>query len=364
MALSQGAIQVTAVSSIAATLSMIAISLRLWSRRILHHQLAFNDYMACVAMLFTAGVVSVAITSGVISGLGRHLDEIMATDPGMFALHLKASQPNNFLFVPFQLLWAAANSCVKLSILSLYVHLIPNRRFVILCYITMAATGAYFISVLLGLFLLCRPVRYSWDKSIPGGSCEARSTGYFVSGITNLALDVLVVIMPMPMLFGLRMTLRRRLGVACIFGLGGFTCVLSMLHVVWLRARDLSDMTYSVTPGVIYAMLEPTLGIVNACLPTIKPAVNKLTGRPIPYDVCGTGTARVTIATTTTTMESRNLQDQYARPRKGLEGLNCGITLVNISAEPLAHAPVHVDMEASSIYGHITVNREWAVRSV
>lgn len=37
-------------------------------------------------------------------------------------------------------------------------------------------------------------------------------------------------------------------------------------------------MTYTVTPGAIYSVLEPTLGVVNACLPTIKPAVVRLFG--------------------------------------------------------------------------------------
>lgn len=40
----------------------------------------------------------------------------------------------------------------------------------------------------------------------------------------------------------------------------------------------MSDLTYTVTPGAIYTVLEPTLGVVNACLPTIKPAIVKLFG--------------------------------------------------------------------------------------
>ncbi|KAG6361353.1 hypothetical protein INS49_009578 [Diaporthe citri] len=55
-------------------------------------------------------------------------------------------------------------------------------------------------------------------------------------------------------------------------------CVLSLLRVHWLAAWDLTDLTYTETPGAIYSVLEPTLGVVNACLPTIKPAINKILG--------------------------------------------------------------------------------------
>jgi hypothetical protein len=46
--------------------------------------------------------------------------------------------------------------------------------------------------------------------------------------------------------------------------------------VHWLATWDLTDLTYTETPGAIYSILEPTLGVVNACLPTIKPAMKKI----------------------------------------------------------------------------------------
>ena len=59
-------------------------------------------------------------------------------------------------------------------------------------------------------------------------------------------------------------------------------CVISLLRVVWLWTWNLADMTYTVTPGAIYSVLEPNLGVINACLPTIKPAINELFGSYVP----------------------------------------------------------------------------------
>lgn len=59
MSLSAGAIQLAIVSFIAVSLAIVALGLRLWSRHILEQRLVFHGYMAIVAMLFTAGAVSI-----------------------------------------------------------------------------------------------------------------------------------------------------------------------------------------------------------------------------------------------------------------------------------------------------------------
>ena len=123
------------------------------------------------------------------------------------------------LFVPAQLLWAAANSCVKASILSLYIALFPTTTFCRLCYGTLAATAAYFVMVLVEAFALCKPVQYNWDKSIEG-DCTGENIAYLVAGIVNLTIDTFIVILPMPMVFRLQMTLPKRIAVAAMFSLG------------------------------------------------------------------------------------------------------------------------------------------------
>lgn len=147
---------------------------------------------------------------------------------------------------------------------------------------------------------------------------------------------------------------------------------MSMLRVIWLQTWDLTDMTYTVTPGAIYSVVEPTLGVVNACLPTIKPAIHKIIGRQ-----SAPGTGSNTKDSHMHSSGSRNLRPsqnpskgpygnghmQYARPG-GFERLEDDITLVNISSEPLVYPRAHPDnMNELNANGHITVSREWAVRS-
>jgi hypothetical protein len=84
----------------------------------------------------------------------------------------------------------------------------------------MAVTAAYFIMVFLETFLLCKPVQYNWNKTIPGGSCNGENIAYLIAGITNLIIDAFVVALPMPLEFRLQMSLPKRLGVAAMFSPG------------------------------------------------------------------------------------------------------------------------------------------------
>ncbi|KAH9903756.1 hypothetical protein F4778DRAFT_98486 [Xylariomycetidae sp. FL2044] len=94
----------------------------------------------------------------------------------------------------------------------------------------------------------------------------------------NLVVDVFIIILPIPMLFHLRLSLPKRFAFAGIFSLGATIYVPSLLRFLWLHGWDLTDLEYGVGPETICSGLEPTLGIVNACLRTINPALAKLTG--------------------------------------------------------------------------------------
>jgi len=63
--------------------------------------------------------------------------------------------------------------------------------------------------VLLGIasvlipFVNCRPLRYSWDKTIPNGYCWNIVLWYFINAGMNIAVDVVITGLPLPLLFQL-----------------------------------------------------------------------------------------------------------------------------------------------------------------
>ncbi|KAI1352246.1 hypothetical protein F5Y01DRAFT_324468 [Xylaria sp. FL0043] len=269
MLLSLGAIRIVAISTIAFALSIAALVLRLWSRRILRDQLQFNDYMIIFASIVNAGAYATTLTACVVGGLGVHVQEVLATYPQYYDNYVK-------IFVATGVLWCTANTCVKFSILSLYQILFPTNIFVRVCRGMMLLSAAYWTMVSLEIFLICKPIQYTWDKTIPGGTCYNQRLAYLSAAIVNLIIDATIVILPMPLIFGLQLTFLKRMGVVGMFSLGGLVCVISLDRVLWVSTWDLCDLTFGVVNVTVYTMLEPFLGVVNACLPVIKPALIKI----------------------------------------------------------------------------------------
>lgn len=117
------------------------------------------------------------------------------------------------------LTWTFANTAVKLSILQLYYHIFPLPHFRWACYAVMGLTVAYCFSNCLQNLLLCRPIQYNWDKTI-NGKCTPSYYPYVSSASINLGIDIIVVFLPMPMLWGLHLNLRKKLSLIFIFGVG------------------------------------------------------------------------------------------------------------------------------------------------
>ena len=57
--------------------------------------------------------------------------------------------------------------------------------------------------------------------------------------------------------------------------------MISLQRVLWLKHWDLTDLTYGATLGACWSVLEPTLGVVNACLPTMRPSLRKVFNKEV-----------------------------------------------------------------------------------
>ncbi len=120
-----------------------------------------------------------------------------------------------------QLAWALSNTGVKLSVIDLYVKLFGTTKWARLAsYCLMAAVLAYCSMVILISFFDCRPLAYNWDVTIPEGKCGDRTSAYLVSGLLNLTLDILVLLLPLPTLWNLHMALAKRIGLILMFSTG------------------------------------------------------------------------------------------------------------------------------------------------
>ena len=95
-----------------------------------------------------------------------------------------------------------------------------TRAFRAVCYVVLVTNVIFLTAIILTTCLICRPIAYRWDPNIAGGTCgEQKPFDMFVA-VFNLLLDVTTVVLPMPILWRLKMALGKKVALTAIFGMG------------------------------------------------------------------------------------------------------------------------------------------------
>lgn len=101
------------------------------------------------------------------------------------------------------------------------------------------------------LILSCSPVRKSWDPYVPGKCLPPGPTFYGLAAFT-IFCDVIIILLPIPMLLGLHVRPAQKAGVVCLFLLGLFTTVCSILRLSQIAVIERNgDSTMLVLWGTI-----------------------------------------------------------------------------------------------------------------
>lgn len=117
-------------------------------------------------------------------------------------------------------LWAAAVTLIRSSVILLYIRIFPMRRFRLICYTVLVFNTAFFIAAVLSYCLFCVPIRCQWDVAVQCTSCGNTILYSLLNAVLNLLLDINVVLLPMPILWGLQISLGRKATLCGMFGLG------------------------------------------------------------------------------------------------------------------------------------------------
>lgn len=128
----------------------------------------------------------------------------------------------------FQNKWNYASSYVylvtlfgyKLTILLLYLRLFGvNNKFKYCTWAVTAFVFGYLCSNVLTQIFGCIPIELSW-KNV-AGHCIDRPKAGFAYGSMNIISDLFIFILPMPMVWRLRLCWKGKLGVMLVFMGGG-----------------------------------------------------------------------------------------------------------------------------------------------
>lgn len=80
--------------------------------------------------------------------------------------------------------------------------------------------AGYSMGIFFSLIFSCMPIAKSFDISVTGGRCISTAALYIATAVFNIASDIILFILPIPMVVGLQMRWKQKLGLLFIFGIG------------------------------------------------------------------------------------------------------------------------------------------------
>ncbi|KAH8906156.1 hypothetical protein BR93DRAFT_969368 [Coniochaeta sp. PMI_546] len=241
-------------------LSITTYGLRLFCRRKTGQKLWWDDYLMGAGLLISLEP-SICEFLLVQNGLGHHICNVPAQQAARFARISFALQRAN----------QPALACIKTSIVLFYVRIFSTRKFRVAAYCVIAYTIAWAISTWIVNLTVCTPIAFYYDRTIPGGTCRNQAISGSINGGLSLLGDILVLGLPIPVVWSLKINTRKKAGILGIFLLGVFVCVASIIRIIELTKFVVTDPTYTQVQASTWTTLEQGVAVISGNLPLLAP---------------------------------------------------------------------------------------------
>ncbi|KAF9894160.1 hypothetical protein FE257_009133 [Aspergillus nanangensis] len=249
-------------------IATVFVGLRFWARTSKRGaSLSYDDWFLLVALAFAYGTGVCCILGGAY-GIGKH---IWVVDENDVLMSMK-------IIFAYVVLYATTVPMVKLSVLLLYRRIF---RLTWTLYFCAFLSIGYTIAVVTTISLACVPTTFFWTQwvdPLSGGHCRINLYQFYLwNGVANLFTDVIILCLPMPIVWSLQMPKGQKWAISGIFLLGGFVCVATIIRIWSITKMKVSvDITWVIGDAMIWSNVEPCIGIVSACLPTIRPLLQRI----------------------------------------------------------------------------------------
>ncbi|KAF1949572.1 hypothetical protein CC80DRAFT_555148 [Byssothecium circinans] len=190
--------------------------------------------------------------------MGKHV--ILVTDPKTL----------NIIMLVAETTTAVSIMGIKLSFLCQYVQLFPFQWMRTTRLVVAAIVFAYTICHVVSDVLQCVPVAALWDPTIKNARCLNMANQMTAMGAINISTDLAILLIPIRPIWGLQLTISRKIQTTLLLSLGAFVCIVSVIRIFYLRKIMSPDVTWAIVDGANLTAIESGLGILAACTPACK----------------------------------------------------------------------------------------------
>lgn len=243
-----------------------SVAARMYTRYFVTRSVGVDDIMAVVSLLATLGMF-ITLSIYAIWYASGNLEHWTRKDFENFLL----------LFWINELVYNVGTLFIKWTYLFQYLRVFRNVRAMRIAYLVcIVLTGAWYAFQVFGFIFSCRPVAGFWDKTIDS-SCSitnkiGTTTGFFyVNAAGTLVIDIVVLVLPVPTIWNLKLRRRQKWAIFGIFAVGGIVPAITIGRMASLHDLD----TTGIVNSGIWSLAEMCTGIATAALATIRLLVSR-----------------------------------------------------------------------------------------
>ncbi|TGJ86024.1 hypothetical protein E0Z10_g2753 [Xylaria hypoxylon] len=253
-------------------ISWLSVALRTYVRAGLTKSFQVDDWVM-LAGLANFTISCSFIFAGISFGLGKH-NKALSQHDEIEALKYQALATASYV----SNMWL-----IKLSIGLFLYRLAVQKSYKYVLGISIIIVGVWSLALFFWNIFQCTPVAAQWDYTIltsdPKSHCvsvdEVVSAAYALSALTILS-DFLYALIPIPMIWQVKMTSQTKLSVIAVLSLGVFASIATLIRLRFLAdLTDVSDILHAGTDAMIWTLVEPGIAISAASLATIRPLLRR-----------------------------------------------------------------------------------------
>ncbi|KAF1969965.1 hypothetical protein BU23DRAFT_557144 [Bimuria novae-zelandiae CBS 107.79] len=252
----------------------VFVGLRVFAKHLGRRKSALEDYLCFAALAIAITCSILQIVAAVHGRLGQH-QKIDANgqpilDDPEFLVYERTKFAVNILSV-------VGLGFIKASILIFYRTIFTTKTFRWAVYVMLGIVGGWTIAYAFSNLFTCYPIT-PLVEPFYGNKCMSGAIDMWLSVVyTDLIIDVLILLMPIPMVLRLQLPWAQKLGVLGMFLLGSTVCAVSVTRLLLLIqisqefAFHYNDETYYTSPVFFWMNIELSLAVISGCLPTLRP---------------------------------------------------------------------------------------------
>ncbi|KAF2659649.1 hypothetical protein K491DRAFT_590728 [Lophiostoma macrostomum CBS 122681] len=245
----------------------LAVALRFYTRSYIVGTLYSDDWVMLAALVWNFGYALEILISAKSFNAGFTMAQLSDRDM-MGIVQITAA-----VVVTYK----GVLTLIKVSILCFYLRIAVRPMFEKLCKWTLYLVVVFEFIVIFVTVGECVPLRKMWDfnNTVPGHCIDSGAFFQFAS-VFHIITDLWVLLLPVPLLRSIPRPPREKYGLFFVFGVGVFAIITAVFRFKFLHDYTVSpDPFYAFAPLMTWSMVEVNVGILCACLPTLRPLFSK-----------------------------------------------------------------------------------------